>query len=83
MIEVTEIELAAASSFTRRTLPIPELGLVTNKSYIDSKLGVSCGTSFVARHEQARTFITCLTTNSIKTRLPVHRPAVSQQSVER
>src|SRR6476660_2124803 len=60
MREVTEIELAAASSFTRRILPSLGFGDVINKSYIESKLGVSCGTrllhvtSSLARSESAR-----------------------------
>jgi hypothetical protein len=83
MREVTEIELTAAISFMRRAFLGFELGLVINNSYMDSKLGVSCKTLFVARHEQSRAFTICSTANSIKTRLPVHRPAVSQQPVER
>jgi len=53
MREVTEIELAAALSLKRRAFLGFELGLVINNSYLDSKLGVSCKTLFVARHEQA------------------------------
>jgi hypothetical protein len=83
MREATEIKLTAALSFERRDFFGLGLGDVINKSYMDSKLGVSCKTLFVARHEQSRAFTICSTANSIKTRLPVHRPAVSQQPVER
>jgi hypothetical protein len=83
MREVTEIELAPAISFKRRAFLGFELGLVINNSYMDSKLGVSCKTLFVARHKQSRAFRICSTANSIKTRLAVHRPAVSLQSMER